>query len=350
MNEPQEYTSPTSPTEESPVSSAHPKGLFIVIVVGIILTSIVGGYYLSMQQDIPVVTIPNPVIEDNWNPEGTILLTLAPSEGNSMGIFEYNVSENTLVPMYVPENGSALTGKFVTDVHSGILASKYELNGSVQIIRIEDGNEEKLTNSSTQIKRHPSWSVPYESVIYAAQPETRKQGESLEPPEKFSVYSQEKDGTERRITIGALPALTPDGKNVVVLRNDGLYKADLEGGSSEKIWGLEFGEASLTRHFSISSTGKYIAWVHPDGKKIHVMEVTSWSPFVGEVTYSIDVYASWPVFSQNEKYLAFEEFDWVGAVTSKPRLVLIDLETFERRVVQNLDEFDITRMFVTDWK
>lgn len=283
-------------------------------------------------------------------PVGSIYLTLEPEGISSMGIYKFDFSDDSLTPYYVQPNGLAMTGKFINGADSGMLISEYLSDGTLQIVVVAPETKERvvLTNSATIVKRHPLFSAYYNVILYSARPES---GEVLVLPDEFSVHVIEANGSEREVTKGAMPAMAPDEKSVVVLRNDGLYMVDISGSSSEKIWGYEEGEGRINRQFNVSPTGEYIAWTFPDLGKIYVAEVTSWSPFKSYVKYIIESHAFWPIFSPDGEYLAFEEVDWADPPT-KPRLVVIDLKspTLERKVFYDLSEFDQLKMFISDWK
>ncbi len=283
-----------------------------------------------------------------WNPEGALYLTLAPKNGGTMGIYKYDIGTNNLAPLYAPEGKTFITGKFQTEGTQGLLASEYISASVFQIVRFNPDTQvmTTLTDTKTSVKRHPSWSAPYEALVYGGKSFRVK---ILGEPNEWNVYMTGKDGKEKKVADGALPVLTPDGKSVVVLQNDGLHKVALQDSTTEKIWGLDSGKAWFIQQFSISANGRYLAWTHPHEKKIYVMEVSSWTPFKGQLMHIINTNAFWPVFSPNSEYLAFQEVDWTDP-PSKPRIVISSLTSLERRTLHSLDNFDQMLMFITDWK
>ncbi|MDD2766727.1 MAG: hypothetical protein PHH40_03120 [Candidatus Moranbacteria bacterium] len=280
-----------------------------------------------------------------WDPKGSIYLSLAPNNGNDFGIYQYDISKNILAPYSLLEKGIAFSGKFKTATSEELLVS--EIRGDeTQITGIEGNIATTLTDSMIQKKRHPSYSVPYDALIYSGKEEN---AEALGRPNEFNVYMQKAGNQEQKIAQGAMPILTPDGRSVVVLRNDGLYKIDLEDKSSEHIWKTESDGVSFNQQFSLSPNGKYIAWSYPDGGDIYVFEVSSWSPFEATFMYDIKSHAFWPIFSPDEKYIAFEEVDWTDPPT-QARLVIMNLATQEKRNLLDLTSFDQLSLFVDDWK
>jgi hypothetical protein len=83
------------------------------------------------------------------------------------------------------------------------------------------------------------------------------------------------------------------------------------------------------------------------------MRVISWDPFVGELGKTIPDRAFWPVFSPDGTYLAYEAVDWPTSASSggpsNARLVIFDLATPQKQVVQDLSGFVQTKMFISDW-
>lgn len=146
-----------------------------------------------------------------------------------------------------------------------------------------------------------------------------------------------------------MPVLTPDGKSVVVIRNDGLHKVGLMGSSTEHIWKTENPGTWFNQQFSISKNGKYIVWSYPDGEVMYILEVSSWSPFKTSIKYTIKTHAFWPVFSPDEDYIAFEEVQWTNPPT-KAKLVVMDLISLKKKVEQDLDSFYQDSLFINEWK
>lgn len=304
----------------------------------------------SLPINIPDPSPVPPVVTEEIVPTGSILLTLSPLDGNNTGIYQFNFSDLSLTPYYEKPNGLAVTGKFEDGNNSRLFISEYLENDTLQIVAISPVTKERevLTNSPTKLKRYPLWSSYYEVLLYSARPEL---GEVLASPDEFSVYIANKDGSEKELTKGSFPVLTPDGKSVVVLRNNGLNKVDIFGTSTEKIWGYDSGDGLTNQMFNISPNGQYIAWNFPDQGKIYVAHVTSWEPFKFQLRFVIESHAFWPIFSPDSKYLAFEEVDWTNP-PSKPRLVVVDLNspTLERKLTYDLSEYNQTKMFISDWQ
>lgn len=338
-----------------PEQKIQPLHFLLLSIIGLAMVVFTAFYYFNLNSaldnivvDTVVITPVEEVEKSGWNPTGHLYLSLEPLDDKSMGIYEYSFADGELRPYYVTKNGLAMTGKFKDD--SSMLISEYLSDDSTQIVEINTATKERqvLTDSKPEFKRHPLWSKVYGLLMYAARPEP---GEVLALPDEFSVYSVNKDGVDTELTKGTFPVLTPDGKSVVVLRNDGIHKVDILTKESENIWGYESTGGVTNQMFNVSPTGEYIAWTFPDRGELYVAKVTSWAPFKADVKFMFEKHIFWPIFSPDGKYLAFEEVDWTDPPTS-PRLVVVDLSspTLEKKTIYDLSGFDQAKMFISDWK
>ncbi|MBP9866852.1 MAG: hypothetical protein KBC41_02125 [Candidatus Pacebacteria bacterium] len=337
----------TEKQEKNFYEGINKKNLFIVSIVGVIVatSSLLYVYNHKKRQNetLPPVTAQ---IEKAFTPKGSIYLSLSSQKEKTMGIYEYNFDKKTLLPYYIPKNGVAFTGTFKAS-SSELLVAEVLNNKNIQIKQINNqGSSTPITDSAVQTKRHPLYSVPYDAVIFAGKENVSK---VLGKPNDFNVYMKRNGEQEKFITQGAMPVLTPDGKSVIVMRSDGLYKVDLVGSSTEHIWKTKNSGTALNQQFSISPKGKYIVWSYPDGEVMYVLEVSSWSPFKANIKYTIKTHAFWPVFSPDEEYIAFEEVAWTNP-PSQAKLVVMDLLSLKRNVVQNLDAFIQSSLFINEWK
>lgn len=323
--------------------------LLLVAIFLLILASCLSYIiYLKNKKELLNVNLP-PVtknLDKVFNPTGSIYLSLSPKKEETTGVYKYSFDKKTLLPYYLPKNGVAFTGTFKAS-SSELLVAEALNNKNIQISQISsNGSSTLITNSEIQSKRHPSYSAPYSAVIFAGKEKVSK---DLGKPNDFNVYIKKEGEKERFLTQGSMPVLTPDGKSVVVIRDDGLHKVGLMGSSTEHIWKTENPGTEFNQQFSISSKGKYIAWSYPDGGYIYVLEVSSWSPFKADIKYTIKSHAFWPVFSPDENYIAFEEVEWTNPPT-KAKLVVMDLISLKRNMVQDLDDFEQLSLFINEWK
>jgi hypothetical protein len=291
----------------------------------------------------------------DFNPTGNILLTLGSITKTDLGLYTYSIADKKLTKTFGKEGIVAMTAHDKgSDPSTTLFASNIPSTSSkkstniLQIFSLNNGETKQLTNNQILFKRQPSFSDSLQTLIYAGIP-VKTKGTAL-TLDDFNVYALGQDGKDRLITNGSIPTLTPDGKQVVVLRKDGLYVSDIVGSSTEKVWGLDRGISRLSLQFAISHSGKQIAWTMPNQGGIYIMNVTSWKPFVGKIAQRLPVSAFWPVFSPNDQYLAFEQFDRGSSTPINQRLTIFDLVTPQFKVVQDLTSYDQLKLFVTEWK
>ncbi len=342
---PTPQTQPTAPIEQTHMSQ---HGFVYALVAAFVLLLAVGGYFIFR----PTGGAPDKVMvaAREFRPEGSIYLTLSPLNSSYTGIYSFDLATNSLAKVVGKDNTASLTAHPAAS--SLIFSSNISLDSTktsispLQIFSMgEQGTLKQITNTKSTFKRHPSYSDALGLYVYGAKAGATALGIN---PNDFNIYTF-KDGKESLVAQGALPALTPDGKSVVALRQDGLYLISLTSTTTQKIWGLDHGGSALNLQFTLSPSGKYIAWSIPNDGYIYIMSVNSWAPFKGSVTSKIQTHAFWPVFSPNEEYLAYEQVDWAPTPTNQ-KLVVCDRKTPQQRIVQDLKELDQQKMFVSGWR
>ncbi len=289
-----------------------------------------------------------------FNPQGTILLTLSNKGSDDVGIYTFDIASKTLAPYFAPVDIKSITAsRLPSEATTMLLATNAVVPTRGSLFQIATYNKGKdllqpVTKSTVTFKRHPSYSEALQLFVYGGKDpaSTTLSGTASE----FNVYTLDHKGVEKKIGQGSIPTLTPDGKSVVVMRKDGLSMLDLITGKSEVIWPLTAGAARTNQQFTVSQKGTYLAWSNPYEGVVYVLQVKSWQPFQAVAApQKIHTYAFWPHFSPDETYLVLQEVDIVDAIPVRPRLVIYDLLTQEKKIIQDLDAFVQERMFVSDW-
>lgn len=283
-------------------------------------------------------------------PTGTFYLSMQPTTAPGSNIYSFNVSTKVLTKISGTGTGLNLSPTVAPD---GILYVSNDIGGGKylkipQIFKLlNTGSTTQLSETGALWKRLPQYSSALGEIVYEGR--TYSKGLTSAPSDS-GIFLLTKKDSGKFITVGSLPALTPDGKSVVVLRNDGLYMASLVASSTpEKIWGVDGGTTAIQDHFDISPDGSMIAWTIPDKGHVYIMRVDSWAPFSGHLVQDISATAMWPQFSPDNQYLAYIAFDLKNDKPESAQLTVQSLTSGERKLVQNLSDFNARSLFLTGW-
>lgn len=284
-------------------------------------------------------------------PSGVFYLSMAPSAASSTAMYSFEVSSKTLSSITAPRAGSDWSPTITPDgvVYASSQTASGTLAAATQLFSLNtSGSVTQLSDIAAPWKRSPQYSATLGKIVYEGK--LAVSSSELNSPSGASVYLLVDKKEAKYMTTGSLPSLTPDGKSVVVLRNDGLYLTSLVATSTtDKIWGFDGGTASTQDQFSISPDGKYIAWSIPEKGHIYVAQVDSWAPFSKHLVSDIAVTALWPQFSPDDQYLAYIAIDLKGGTPSNARLVAQTLFTGVQQTLQDLSNFDASTIFLSGW-
>lgn len=278
---------------------------------------------------------------------GKIYLTLKPDQPNTFTqIYSFDLSSKKLEKL---ENDGfvIITNSFLP----GNQVQAFAVFNFGEPMQIYTGNadmtyKKKITRSQTQLKRLPAWSPDGQYIAFAAK--DSNEGDLL-VPDNWKVYITDLEGNERLISPGSHPMFSPDGKEILALRNDGLYLFDVADKiSGKRVLPIVNGSAFLSMKLSLSKDKKMLAWTDIGKSRVYLYKIDSWDKFSINRVKEISVNAFWPVFSPDGKHLALQEIDKVG--TTNPRLIAYNLETLEKEKLIDLSEYLQEGMFVTDWQ
>ncbi|MBU1046669.1 hypothetical protein KKH36_02720 [Patescibacteria group bacterium] len=155
------------------------------------------------------------------------------------------------------------------------------------------------------------------------------------------------------LTNGVHPHVSKDNY-IFFLKNDGIYAIDVEGKYEFKIWEIE-GETRSTVQLDVSHLSNLAVITNPFEASIFVLKFKikeGENFFEGETIKEIKTYAFQPTLSPDDKYLAIieviiektEEYIYV-----KPKLVVYDLETYERYELMDLKDYRPEEILINDW-
>ncbi len=326
----------------------------IWIVVAAILIIVAAAVYFFYPEKRQINHLPpKTAIDDVQLPEGKIYLTLQSlyPENSPLAFYEFNPASKKLNKFSIKEN-NVLTPYFSADAKKMVFAA--ERDGATEIFTANsDGSDIKqiTVGAGNGNKQLPVFSPDASLVAFVLKPK----GQVLPYPENRKVYVVGQDGKEKFVANGVNPMFSPDGKSLLVLKNDGLHLVDLKTGKDRSVISLskeiKGSGAMVSMKLFLSRNGELLAWTNMERKQVYVIKISSWEPFQYHfIKTMLDVAAFWPVFSPDGKYLALQEVDWAAPAPKNPRLTIYDLKNFQKQMTYDLNSYKQAAMWITDWQ
>ncbi|MDP2838104.1 MAG: hypothetical protein Q8O53_02405 [Candidatus Moranbacteria bacterium] len=284
---------------------------------------------------------------------GRVYLTLTPLSGQYAGrtdIYFFDIVANKLTRFADPDGSSmTLTPRGAGDrsmVFSILKHAPAEPFDLETLITKYNSDSKELTYffdvaAAGHDKQLPSWSNEMNGALYMT-----PLGDS-KLPEDATVYFTNAQGS-RKVTNGLYPQFLPDGLHFIVLKNDGLYLMKVDSDFSRKILSSFSKVTHPNQTFDIAADGSLLAWTQPEKKKIYIVSLQNL--FGGDelkVTSTVKLKCFLPVFSPQGNQLTVVEVS--ASEPSKQSLVVVDLVSKSKKVILDLKNYDIGRLFVTDW-
>ena len=328
------------------------KIVWIVIVAILIIAAAVYFFYPEKRQ-INHLPAAKTAIDDVQLPEGKIYLTLQSlyPENGPLAFYEFNPASKKLNKFSIKEN-NVLTPSFSADAKKMVFAA--ERDGATEIFTANsDGSDIKqiTVGAGNGDKQLPVFSPDASLAAFVLKPK----GQVLPYPENRKIYIVGTDGKEKFVANGVNPMFSPDGKSLLVLKNDGLHLVDLKTGKDRVVIPLlketKSVGAMVSMKLFLSRGGELLAWTNMERKQVYIIKISSWEPFQYYfVKTMLDVAAFWPVFSPDAKYLALQEVDWAAPVPKNSRLAIYDLKNFQKQTTYDLNSYKQTATWITDWQ
>lgn len=347
------------------VKSKDNKRVLILSSVFVLLCICLGLVYFLFLREDSVFEEKVSELEKTEGPRGEIFLTLSPlGEEKPPNIYTLNLETMELDEYFNDSENANFMGSFSSDGNRMVFVRVYvdeveeKLEGQILILNELTGEEIELTERFNYFPRNPKFSPDNAQIVY-----WMVEKEDGENPEDSSIYILNLDGESEKITEGAFPLFSPDGKYLLVLKNDGLYTVDLV--TKEEHFVLEYTPDVLDEYYEIGEMEKELPnWLNfrmsysyeknllmlteTISSDLFILEVASWSPFEYEILFDADFYTpNWPVFSPCGKYFAIQEF--ASEDSSSSHVGVFDLETLEREKSFSLEIFERDYIWLTDW-
>ena len=327
-----------------------------IIPITVILVIILGVVFFMFQDQILGLFRPG---ETTFDLKGNVYLTMRPLDNkNQIKSYSFNAETSELEEFLNPDNN--FTGPVKLSPDNGKLAFVSEDNERMMQVFVKDlssGSIKQITRGSILAKQVIDWSSDGSQIAFvgvAPFESLRDLGQSLFYPEAWDIYITDLEGNMRFITKGTSPFFSPDGKYLLCLKNSGFHLVDIESRKSVQAMSESDGTAGRSMKLDLSNDRTMLAVSNADGEGLFVYKIGSWKPFNLESGKSVHTIGFWPVFSPDNRYLAFEEVDIVDTEEGKhkfvnPRLVFYDLESFEKQKTIDLNRYSQESMWISDW-
>mgnify|MGYP000735657901 CR=1 FL=1 len=292
--------------------------------------------------------------EEFKDPRGKIYLSLQNIDEQTVGIYEFDVKMKVLNEYLKKEGCNNLTVSFSLDKRYITFVSDCEENRETIAIARSDKSESKflkLSLTGDGFFSRPIFSPNGKEIAFTFIPSV-----SDILAESGRTYIFDLEGKEKFSTAGTMPIFSPDGKYLLVLKNPGIYKINLETGEVERV--VELRDVNnqlilgrLNMMISLSQDGKKLSLSNVERNEIYVFEIESWEPFNYKLIAQLKANGFWNQFSPDGKYLVLQESDLTSeGFPINPRISVIETCTFERLFSFDLKSYNPTAMWVTDWQ
>lgn len=173
---------------------------------------------------------------------------------------------------------------------------------------------------------------------------------------EVAVIDPKKDSLLEVISAASKPLWSPDGTQLIYLKNDGLYAKHLGKNNEKSLISIpESGLVTTMSMIGVSPDGKYLIWTTPKAGVIRIIEVLNWSTItvkeVGRIQTS-DAEYYWPIFSPDSSFYAVQAIDTVrkGEIHRRnSRIEIRDIMHKDPISTISLKQFDFNQLFTNAW-
>lgn len=307
-----------------------------------------------------------PAPEEPFNFTGTLYLSLVKIGGvNALGIYAYDINGApgsrfaTLFADKISTDGnySLYISPSVSSDGKKLVFAKAKKGTAFQIFTstVSGTDVQQVTRTPDKYKREPVFSPSGTLIAYISH-NTLTSANDPDPdfPESWSTYLTDSQGNAVKVAAGTNPLFSPDGKQLLVLQNDGLHAFDISAWKKPKALGLVVktvgGRASSAMKLSVSADKKMLAWPSVGVGSVVVSRINSWSPFSISPLIVMQTKAYWTVFSPDGKYLAVEEWRKDSSGNESPIIMGYDLSNGRSQKIVTLMGDDKAYLWFGSWK
>jgi len=330
---------------------------FLVVATGIAIVGYIiytNIYQADLSEEVDSVDITTNV-DLSVKPEGKIYLTLKPVVGDlPQSLYFFDIGTKKLEKLFAAheKGGFITTNKFLSgqeDIMTFVSLDDEE-RSQIFVSDISGDEVAMITEGGAVTKTNPEWSPHGEKIAFSTQESSTVS--EFPSPEDWSVYVMDlTNGEETFVGKGMYPKWSPDGKKLLIMKNDGLYLYDVgDNKLNKRVWEVVDGETYIGMKIGLSYDGSILAWTNANNGRVALFKISSWNPFAMGVHKQFETHAFWPVFSPDNRFLVVQEIDWTESDETNPRLVVYDLATGNRETILDLSDYEQEAMFVTDWR
>lgn len=283
--------------------------------------------------------------------EGEIFLTLAPKNdaGNTVGIYSYDLKREKLEEYLVKEGEKLIGGEAVSFTIGDYISVTDGDSLFVNSVEGTDGWGTLLADGIKNFKSAPVWTNGGWNAVYSALGDRLL---DINIPNNWKIYSVKTDAEKpegKYLTDGIHPRVTRDDY-IIFLKDDGLYMMDILGENITKIW--EISNARSSMHLDVSRINDLGVLSNPTEGKVYILKMgIKDGLFEGDFIKEINTYARWTTLSPDDKFLAVVEYerDSESSLTN-PKLIIYDLETYEKYTIIDLNDYRREEIRISDWR
>lgn len=328
----------------------------LIIVMTLLIIIAVGVRYAYMaypslfgvvppEKEIPVAQL-----------AGSLIMTMQPSVPVGSAAAIYAVSPQTGAVKRIDDTHDYFAPSFSSDGRVAVTTSLGTSSIALAIVKVSDKDNPTFVvpPAPALVPGASSWSNDNKYVVYEAIT-------ALPSPEDVSIESSRiilldtQTGAQKTLDTGASPLFLKDG-SILYLKQDGIYRIDAEGltasssaESAERVAYFDGYTASRTSRISASHDGTKLAASHPlsNGLVAYTMSVSP--AFTLTDKGGIKEQALDPVFSPDDRSIAFIEIGADGDGHTTKNLMIADTRTLEVHVLLKLAPYTNIALSLGAW-